>query len=176
MFNTNTTKMYVGTYGKYTEGNLEGAWLTLNDYDTLEDFFEACKDLHKDEQEPELMFQDCEGPTFGLYSEYSVSPELFKAVKAMDLAVEDGYEADAMEAFLELHKLEDYEDSEDILDEFRDAYFGYFGDDYDLGHYCAIELGSIDIPENLEPYFDFEKYGRDCSLDFSELNGYYFTA
>lgn len=178
IFTANATKLYVGTYGKYAAGSIDGAWLTLNDYDTLEDFLEACKELHKDEQDPEFMFQDCEGPTFGMYSECSVSPELFKACKAMDLAAANGYEADAMEAFLELRQrdLEDYEDADEILDEFQEAYFGHFDDDYDLGYYCATECGRLDIPEDLEPYFDYEKYGRDCSFDFSELNGYYFAA
>lgn len=172
----NTTKLYVGTYAKYSEGSNEGAWLTLNDYDTLDDFLEACKELHKEEQDPELMFQDHDGPTFGLYSECSCSQELFNAVKAMDLAEDEDIEPDAMEAFLELFNVADCDAPEEIINKFNEHYWGYFDSYWDLGYYCAVDCQGLNIPSEIEPYFDFEAYGRDCSFDFSELNGYYFTA
>ena len=50
--------VYVGTYNKYNEGSLFGKWLDMSDYDSYEDFIAACKELHKDEDEPEFMFQD----------------------------------------------------------------------------------------------------------------------
>ena len=171
----NTTKLYVGTYAKFTEGSIEGAWLTLNDYDTLDDFLEACKELHKDEQEPEFMFQDYDGPPFGLYSECCCSQELFNAAKAMELAEEEGIEPDAMEAFLELYGVDDCDDPEDLIDKFNEYYFGYFDSDWDLGYYCAVDSQGINIPSEIEPYFDFEAYGRACSFDFSKFLGYYFT-
>ena len=42
-------RVYVGTYGKYNNGSLFGAWLDLSDYSDKEDFYEACRELHKDE-------------------------------------------------------------------------------------------------------------------------------
>ena len=51
-------KAYVGTYGKYNEGSLEGKWLDLEDYTSYEEFCDACKELHKDEKDPEFMIQD----------------------------------------------------------------------------------------------------------------------
>ena len=59
-------KVYVGTYRKYNEGSIEGKWLDLADYTDKADFYEACADLHKDEQGPEFMFQDWEGIPVGL--------------------------------------------------------------------------------------------------------------
>ena len=53
-------KVYVGTYGKYNNGSLSGAWLDLSDYSDKEEFYEACRELHKDEEDAEYMFQDWE--------------------------------------------------------------------------------------------------------------------
>ena len=53
-------RVYVGTYGKYNNGSLFGAWLDLSDYADKEEFYEACRELHKDEEDAEFMFQDYE--------------------------------------------------------------------------------------------------------------------
>lgn len=34
----------------------------------------------------------------------------------------------------------------------------------DLGRYCVDEFGMLDIPDDFEPYFNYEAYGRDISL------------
>ena len=34
-------KVYVGTYAKYNNGSLSGAWLDLSDYSDKEEFYEA---------------------------------------------------------------------------------------------------------------------------------------
>ncbi len=36
-----------------------------------------------------------------------------------------------------------------------------------LGRYYAEEIGSIEIPPHIEPYFDYEAYGRDINLNTS---------
>lgn len=53
-------KVYVGTYKKYNEGSIKGAWLDLADYETYQDFLAACRKLHSDERDPEFMIQDSE--------------------------------------------------------------------------------------------------------------------
>lgn len=42
-------RVYVGTYKKYNEGNIEGKWLNISDWDCKDDFVIACKELHFDE-------------------------------------------------------------------------------------------------------------------------------
>ena len=49
--------VYVGTYGKYNNGSLFGAWLDLSDYADKEEFYEACRELHKDEEVRNLCFR-----------------------------------------------------------------------------------------------------------------------
>ena len=70
-------QVYVGTYAKYNNGNLYGAWLDLEDYVDHEEFIAACKELHKDEHDPELMFQDYEGFPDEYYNESSINPEVW---------------------------------------------------------------------------------------------------
>ena len=59
-------RVYVGTYKKYNEGSLDGGWLTLTDYANYAAFCAACRRLHKNESDPELMIQDCDNMPDGL--------------------------------------------------------------------------------------------------------------
>ena len=54
------SKIYVSTYQKYTTGTMKGEWLDLSHYASRDDFLAACAELHSDESDPELMFQDWE--------------------------------------------------------------------------------------------------------------------
>lgn len=77
--------VYVGTYAKYNNGSLSGAWLDLSDYSDKEEFYEACRELHKDEEDAEYMFQDWENVPEGLIDESWISENFF----ALRDAVED---------------------------------------------------------------------------------------
>ena len=41
--------IYCGTYGKYNNGSLDGAWLDLEAFDSYDEFLEICALLHDDE-------------------------------------------------------------------------------------------------------------------------------
>ena len=74
-------RVYVGTWKKYNEGNLYGAWLDLADYETYEEFIKACKKLHNDEQDAEIMIQDSEEFPDGMSITDWLSKEDFEDVK-----------------------------------------------------------------------------------------------
>lgn len=84
-------KCYVGTYGKYNEGNLAGKWLDLNDYPTYKDFCAACRELHKNECDPEFMIQDWEGLPDGFAATEWISEKDFNDIKE---ALQDEEKAD----------------------------------------------------------------------------------
>ena len=42
--------VYCGTYRKYNNGSLDGAWLELEAFDSYEEFLEICALLHDDEE------------------------------------------------------------------------------------------------------------------------------
>ncbi len=69
--------VYVGTYHKYNTGSIAGAWLKLADYKDKNDFIRACRELHRDERDPELMFQDSENIPSWMISESSIDAELW---------------------------------------------------------------------------------------------------
>ena len=73
-------KVYVGTYKKYNEGSLKGGWITLTDCKNYAAFLTACRQLHKDERDPELMIQDCIDMPDGLSCMEWLSEEEFNDI------------------------------------------------------------------------------------------------
>ena len=76
-----TTKCYVGTYGKYNSGSLAGAWLDLSNYENYAAFVAACRELHKNEREPEFMIQDWESLPDGFSSSEWINEQEFNDIK-----------------------------------------------------------------------------------------------
>lgn len=74
-------KCYVGTYGKYNDGSLAGAWLDLSNYETYQDFLKACRELHKNERDPEFMIQDWESLPDGFCAEEWIGEQDFNDIK-----------------------------------------------------------------------------------------------
>ena len=54
--------VYVTTLEKMKTDDVEGRRLCLGDYETIEEFYDACRKLHKDEEEPIFWFIDLEAP------------------------------------------------------------------------------------------------------------------
>jgi antirestriction protein len=96
MTQTTLMQIYVGTYAKYNNGDITGEWLDLSNYSSYDEFIDACKELHNDEEDPELMFQDYEGFPASYYNESYISPELWDYIDAIN----SGYDADAIAAYV----------------------------------------------------------------------------
>lgn len=45
------------------------------------------------------------------------------------------------------------------------SYYPGISDAEDLGRYYVDELGTLEVPEHLQNYIDYESYGRDISLE-----------
>lgn len=75
------TKVYVGTYNKYNNGNLFGAWISLDTCKDYNEFLGKCKELHKDEADPEFMIQDIEDFPDGLGCLEWISENDFNDIK-----------------------------------------------------------------------------------------------
>lgn len=62
--------VYCGTYHKYNSGSIDGAWVDIASFQNGKDFMNWCAtELHKDEADPELMFQDFQNFPEWFYSE-----------------------------------------------------------------------------------------------------------
>lgn len=146
-------RLYVGTYAKYNAGSIKGAWLDLEDYADRDSFLEACAELHKDESDPEFMFQDFEGFPRAWYSESSAPPdELWE--EFLDLSDDEraafGCYADHMGGPV-------------TVEEFRDAYQGVWDSGAAFAENIAEECG--DIPKDLPTWIviDWEA-SWNCNL------------
>ena len=153
-----TPRIYVGTYAKYNDGDISGEWVDLTDFDTYEDFVEYCRELHKDEKDPEFMIQDYEGYPSSWYHESGL-PSDEEFYKIQELSELDETEKKSYAAFCELGW------SDDSIEAFRDHYFGEYTNDDDLGVEC-VERGGM--PSNPESYFDYERFGRDLMYDYHQ--------
>ncbi|MGJ3289450.1 antirestriction protein ArdA [Klebsiella sp. PL-2018] len=169
--NTTTTMtqpaVYVGTYHKYNCGSIAGAWLTLTDYDDEASFYAACRALHANEPDPELMFQDIEGIPDAFASECSVD---WSFVEGFREASEAG-KAGAYVVWTELTGRTDF-------DEFDDVYLGETTCEEAYAMHYVEEHGLLDgMPEDMRDYFDYSAYGRDLFLNGLTLaDGYVFGA
>lgn len=157
-----TPQVYVGTYAKYNEGSIKGAWIDLTGLDENQ-FYEACKELHDDEEDPEFMFQDFEGFPEYYYGGSSLDSDLW------DWLLLDDDDRELLKAY------QGAVDSKGTIEQARDAFYGKFDSDAEMAEEYAESTGMLSsMPVNLRYYFDFERFGRDLAHDFSEYNGFYF--
>lgn len=167
--------LYCGTYAKYNDGSIAGKWLKLSDYDGPEAFLAACRDLHRDESDPEFMFQDYEGFPKSLYGESLSISDLEGIYEWVALSDED---QDLVAEYLDATGC----DAADVaIQDVRDSLFcvldpGWSGVNAAMGNYLLDE-GLIDVPEHLQGYIDVEALGRDWLMDLSvSPSGYVFEA
>ncbi|REC79450.1 antirestriction protein ArdA [Chryseobacterium elymi] len=159
--------VYVGTYAKYNNGSIFGKWLKLSDYADRGEFYEACAELHSDEEDPEYMFQDYENIPKGLIGESWISENIFEVLEALN-----NLDENTLEAFLiwcdNDHKDLSRSDASELLEDFENDYVGQYDSDEDF----AREL--IDQREDLsdfaKQYFDYASYANDlfCGSYWSE--------
>ena len=150
--------VYCGTYHKYNSGSLKGKWIDLSDFDSLEEFYEYCSELHNDEQDPEFMFQDWESPIDGLISESHIDERIFDYAN-MDEALFDTFLAYCDAVGVDYATPSKAESNFAGCGDFGDYCYDYFNDQYQ------------DNP--LMNYVDWDKVEREFTWDFSfgEVNG-----
>ncbi len=158
----NHPAVYVGTYSKYNDGSIFGMWVDLvkcGDFDT---FMEVCHNLHADEEDPELMFQDYENFPRRWYSESCFDEDTFD--KIIEYADMDEDDKEAYEEFMDAFSNED-------MDSFKDHYMGQWDSEKDFAEHIISECYNLEnMMGHLASYFDYESYARDLFID-----DYYFT-
>ncbi len=173
MENLSEARVYVGTYAKYNEGSIYGKWLDLSDYSDKEEFYEACRQLHSDEEAPEFMFQDFENIPDSLIGESWMSDNLFEVIESVSDM--DESEQEAFYIWLNDGSRDiDTDDINGLISSFRDDYQGAYKDEEDYA-YEVIEQ-CYDLPEFAKTYFDYEKFARDLFLtDYWFEDGHVFS-
>ena len=157
--------LYVGTYRKYNEGSLFGMWVDLvkcGDYDT---FMEVCHNLHADEEDPELMYQDFMYFPEGWYSECGIDEEMFD--KIIEYAEMDDKEA--FEAYIGAT-------GDDDVEKFRDRYMGEWDSEEEFAEHIVDECYDLESHGILAQYFDYAAFARSLFSDgYTYYGGYVFS-
>lgn len=164
--------VYVGTYRKYNEGSIFGKWLKLSDYSGTEEFFDACRELHSDEEDPEFMFQDYENIPKGLISECSMSDNIFEVLEALQ-EMDDSRK----EAFLiwcdNDHKDLPSEDIDELILNFDSEYIGQYENEEDFAYQLIDDRN--DLSEFERSYFNYKAYAHDIFIsDYWFVDGHVF--
>ncbi len=163
-------RIYVGTYAKYNNGSLKGEWIDLSDYSDLDEFLEYCRKLHKDESDPELMFQAWEEIPSTLISECNLNKSFFNLRESLEQL--DSCESNAFWLWVENVRKNLSDDSDELIDDFRTAYIGCYSSKEE---FATEQLDESSLSEFALLYFDYEKYADDLFMtDYNYIDGYVF--
>ena len=159
--------IYVGTYGKYAGGSINGAWIDLTSFYDYEDFCEFCYRLHIDEDDPEFMVQDFECFPKSWYCESGL-PDEETFEKIQEYAEMSESDQEAYELWLDNY------DSNASVDDFQDHYVGYYDSGEDFAEQLYYEL--YEIPSHLDGFIDWKAVWRnlDTGGDYTEFDGHIF--
>ena len=147
------SKVYVGTYRKYNNGSIQGDWLDLEDYDNKAEFYDACRELHSDEDDPELMFQDWEEIPSRYITESSIEEDLW-----------DWLKLSPQEREIASTYLEEVDHSAD-LEVALEAFDGEHDSEVDWAMDFWDQTGMLnEVPEFAKNYIDYEQFARDARL------------
>ena len=165
-YRTNDPALYVGSYRKYNNGDLTGAWISIAKCADYDEFMRVCHCLHRDEGEDvELMFQDADNIPECWYCEIGIDEETFDLIKAYADLDED--EQRAYEAYLDLRC-----ESDVTVEDFREHYCGEWHSEEEFTENLLDELGVLDeIPEHLRRFFDVSAYSDELfryDYDYTE--------
>ena len=157
--------VYVGTYRKYNEGSLFGAWIDLAKCSDYDEFIDVCKILHQDEEDPEFMYQDFEGFPEMWYCESCMDEATFDKI----VAYADMDNKEAFEAFVNAT-------GEDDMEMFKERYVGKYESKEDFAYEMVDELYNLDEHGVIGQYFDYKAYAYDLFHEgFTFEDGYVFS-
>lgn len=167
-------RVYVGTYNKYNNGSIKGEWLNLYEFKTRTEFFSKCEEIHKDEKNPELMFQDYEGIPKPLIDESYIDPRLFD-ILSLEL------EEDMQTAFLDFMDNQHFywEDIDEAYESFEESFRGNYDQLQDYTDEEAEERFDLaHRDDEISLYFDYDKYAysRKCEGLWISKNGNVFES
>ena len=158
--------VYCGTYYKYNNGSLAGAWLNLEAFDSYEEFLEICALLHDDEN-PEFMFQDFQGFPTSLYCESGFIEEGFNDIITYCHTSKD--EREAFDAYCEYISDVSFSDA-------MERYMGQFDSKEDFAEHYVSDVYDLErMMGELSFYFYYKRLARDLFVsDYIFCDGYVF--
>lgn len=154
----NITKVFLNTWKNYNEGFLGYGWMTPEE---AIDFIEE----DPDRDGGEWFIADIDN-YFNIeftnleYRNVLAILELMQTLEDME-----DYEREAVTAIMEYNSNYDIQDAIDRIDNYM------IYPDVDTFYECMDELVDLSgMPENLQYYFDYDLYHRDCMMDAYEAS------
>ena len=162
-------KVVIGSWGSYNACNnrsLGSEWLDLSDYNSWEEIEEELtkQGFELNGIDEELFIQDIEGIDASNNWDYENPEKLFEILQEADVLTND-YKYEVMQAYLEIRTFDDWKrlvdrygsswDNDIVLYKNRDR--------YDLGYELLHEC--YQIPDYLDSYIDYEKFGEELRFD-----------
>ena len=181
MMKDDTPKIYVADLKAYNEGRLIGEFIDLSEYDSGEEVMEKITELmeeysdkYHNGEETEYAIHDYENFSSSLYSESMGEEDFDIIIDTYKMSDEYDIPAEVLQDVMN-----DFNSANENLSDFiSDRYYGRFDNDSDLAYDYVEQMGGIsELGDNtIETYFDYDSFGRDLAMDFSEYDGYYFRA
>lgn len=172
---------FITNLGKYNEGKLIGKWIDFPiDDDELQDVLREIGCRYVDEngivhniEYEEFFFTDWNNDIAFDFGEYPNLEEVNEFTECVEALSES--EQEYIELIMEEHT-SNFQEALDIIE--GDKYIVWHGCDSmaDVAEHQAEEYCLLDKnPDSLRYYIDFEKWGRDLSIDgtFLEGDGYF---
>lgn len=167
--------IFITTYKKYAEGRAEGAFITLEDFSSVDELMRRILDFHSDEPTPELMCTDTAGLP-GL-------PEpINRDILGFFLSICKDEERETLLTFLDLTSISlDSFDFDDFRDDALNALVGSLSEvewtKYPTFADWAFMRFLQTHPElaEYEHYLDEDTIEREYSFNYTEKNGLIFN-
>lgn len=166
-------QIYVGTYSKYNNGSIYGAWLKLEEYSNYEELIKAMRELHKDEDDPEFMIQDYECSEIikdlGLISECHISEDIYEVMEAIENSC---FDEEVIEAYY--YCIGGSNNIQEILEKVSESYCGQYRCHINFTEQLIEDTGNLssNIPAYI--HIDWERTARDIMMDYASHNNHYF--
>lgn len=173
-------KLYIANLGKYNEGYLVGDWITLPyTQDELNYLFVKIglgyyDRLNGGEYVHGLHVGGCVYEEFAIHDVDTDISALYRSIGEYDnldrlnevaelLEGLDEHDQKKVESIMEWGTESNFIDAVENMDNY--VLYEDINSEEDLGYYWLEESGCCEIPEHLRYYIDYEKFGRDMSIN-----------
>lgn len=160
----NEMEIFIQNLAYYNEGRIVGDWFSLNSsMEDLQQFLQ--KEVKVDGLHEEYFIADYNFDALHYApSEYDDISLLMKAVQMFHtLCKEEQQKVNAILELVWVHSSSELIKIIDSLDTYN--FYQDIQTDYDLGYFWLEESGCYDIPNFLQGYLDYERFGQDIRLE-----------
>lgn len=169
----NEIKVVIGSWGSYNECNeraLGSNWICLNNYEDWEEIEEELikQGFELDGIDEELFIQDIENfiSSGDVNWDYMHPKTLFDLLKKSGI-LDDADKYEKAEIYSEIEGYHSWVNKvEEDEEDWDDGMYLYPDFDwYDLGYHFLHEVDCVNIPEFLDNFIDYAKYGEEFSYN-----------